>query len=129
MDKKIYDGATQISLAEYIPVDNFRIVSSEHRHIPAGISEVYVKIRVESKFEKSLTKVTSKNGRIYGFVRKNDKLKQESKELKISVIELIDWEESFVLFINFSDKTKKAFQIDSNEVKSLLENCLKPVLE
>ncbi len=126
MHTDTYQGATAVTLSEFIPTKNFRIVENKTRHVSGGISEIRVKIKTERPFEQSLTYPLANDHRIYGFVKQNDRLREELREAAITRIELYDWDDQFMMFFNYESQTKKAFRVKIEEVKSLLEHCLRP---
>ncbi|MGN0610487.1 MAG: hypothetical protein ACI4JI_01775 [Ruminiclostridium sp.] len=122
--KKLYEYAEFISLEKILPCKNFRIVPGEYKDIPGGISEVRVTIDVKKPFGDDLSFKVSASGRIYGWIRtQGDDILQSVGAKRI---ELIDWSDKFLMLIVVGGENKTAYYVDSNEVKNLLENCLRP---
>lgn len=115
-----------ITLEEYIPAEKFRLVGSEAKDIPGGFTEIKVKLDISEHFASTLNFKTSRSGQLYGWVRACDKLKIENTVNKIHKIELYDWKEKFFMLFIYTSGSKRGFYVKSEDVKYLLEHCMRP---
>lgn len=122
-----YKNSPTVGLAEYIPTKRFRTILPDQRHTPCGISELPVEIQLKKAFAKTLSFKVPWDGLLYGFVRgKKDIAEKIGDFAEIKHISLQDWESEFLLLFEGEDKgAEKAFFVSSNDVKELLENCLR----
>ncbi|MGN1114168.1 MAG: hypothetical protein ACI4RC_03470 [Oscillospiraceae bacterium] len=128
MSKKHYEYAKQAKLAEYFTPFNFRLIPSSVREMPHGISEIPIEIDIEKKFAKSLSYSTPWDGTIYGFVNNKKILLQKINKTEIKKISITDWEGSFgIIFESNDGKEDPVLIVSPEEVRTLLENCLKPI--
>ena len=127
-----YKGAVDIQLDDLIPIENFRTIDRKSKDVPCGISEIPIIININKDFARKLNFKTATSGKIYAFTRMNEKLQvldgtytSKDRGGLIKNIIINDWDERFILIIEMANNEEKAFYIDSNEIKNLLENCLK----
>lgn len=122
-----YKNAPTVRLSEYIPAKRFRTILPEQRHTPCGISELPVEIQLKKAFSKTLSFKVPWDGLLYGFVRgKKDIAGTLGDFSEIKHISLQDWDSEFLLLFEGEDKgTEKAFFVSGDDVRELLENCLR----
>ena len=126
MISKHYETAVYAVLEEYIPVEFFRTVLFQQSKNTAGITEIPVEIELENKFMKTLAFPIPWDGKMYGYVRKNELLCEISKNKKITLISLHDWNDKFLMLIERAEEKEEVpFFVKSEEVKNLLENCMR----
>jgi len=127
MTTQHYSNISDAKLSDYISSQRFRTVTSKQFKLPCGISEIPVEIEVKQKFAESLSFKTSSSGIIYGFVRTNALLKELDTETddNIQLISLHDWDNKFLMVIETKSKGELAFNVLSEDVKELLENCVR----
>lgn len=122
-----YKNAPTVRLSDYIAVKRFRTILPEQRHTPCGVSELPVEIQLKKTFAKSLSFKVPWDGLLYGFVRgKKDIAEKLGDFVAVKLISLQDWEHSFLLLFEGEDKgAEKAFFVSADDVRELLENCLR----
>ena len=92
---------------------------------PHGLSETPVELELNEKFAASLSFKTPWDRWLYGFVRRKGLLEEINSESGISSVSLHDWEGRFLMIID-TKKGEQPYFVKSEEVKELLENCLRP---
>ena len=125
-DEKFYENAERAKLCRYIPADKFRLVGSAYKNVPGGLTEVRVKLNIKEKFAGSLSFNISKSGLLFGWVRAGEMLKKEDGSKWAEKIELYDWNNGFLMLIFDKEGGKKGFYVSSEDVRLLLENCMRP---
>ncbi len=123
-----FKDAKEVKLSEYIETSCFRTVLFDDYLMPCGVSEVRVEIEMKREFVASLSFPVNFNNKIFGFVRMNDKLREYSpkdKPKQIKVIYINEWDESFAMVIELVDDKEVALFVSKEDVKNLLENCLR----
>ena len=128
MAPKEYKNAERVSLFDFIEIARFRTVLHEQYDEPHGISEIPVEIEMKNKFAKTLSFHVPWDCLLYGFVRQNEKLKainQAEGEKAIKLVSLHDWDKNFLMLIE-TKSGDKAFFVESEDVKKLLEGCMRP---
>lgn len=125
MPPKQYKNAQSARLSDYIEPKRFRTVMHEQYTQPHGLSETPVELELNEKFAASLSFKTPWDRWLYGFVRRGGLLEEINSEGEISSISLHDWDGRFLMIID-SKKGEQPYFVKSEEVKELLENCLRP---
>lgn len=124
-----YADAPMVKLEDYIPVKLFRTVHRTQAVLPGGITEIKVIIDIERPFAKKLSFRTSSSGRIHGFVRMNERLKsintKYDKSTTVRRITINDWGMKALMVIEMEDDSEKACFVPIDQLKYLLENCLR----
>lgn len=122
---KHYENIIKTSLEEYIPVLSFRTVMPPQWEGSAGYSELPVAVTLKKKAASQLSFEVPWDGMIYGFVRSKFDIQKKlgMNEVPVSAA-LNDWEDRFMLvFDNGNPKEVKAFEVSTDDVIFLLENC------
>lgn len=125
-DEKFYEDAKRDMLCRYIPADKFRLVGSAYKNVPGGLTEVRVKLNIKKKFADALSFNTSKSGLLFGWVRAGEMLKKEDGSKSAEKIELYDWDNGFLMLIFYKEGSKQGVFVSSEDVRLLLENCMRP---
>lgn len=129
MSPQHYSYAKLVSLSDYIDVERFRTVMNDDRKVPCGISEIPVEIEVKEAFAKTLPFFVPWDGMIVGFAIRMGKTKELIdgfvKDERILKIYLQDWDNKFLLVIE-SSLREYAYYVETQEVRSLLVDCMKP---
>ena len=120
-----------MALAEILPADHFRTISQKVRNTVALTSnEVGVTITMKQPFAKTLRFPVPWDGILYGVARKTELLRQIGTDKEgyfwVTSITCNDWDDCFLLVLESADVLRyRAFYISADEVRELLEHCLR----
>ncbi len=122
-----YKNAEQVTLSDYIPADKFRTVTSDCRHIGGGYSEIPVEIHMKPAFVKTLSFKVDWDGIVYGYVRSKREVSEKLGGFpSLRLITISDWDGQFrMIFEGTEENNEKPFFVKPEEVRELLENCLR----
>lgn len=125
------DIQRNIPLDTLLPADRFRTVSQEVRDtVSLTTNEVAVTITMKPSFAKELHFPVPWDGILYGVVRKPETLQKIGTDTDgifwVKSISCNDWDDCFLLVLESDDvKQYRAFYISREEVRDLLEHCLR----
>lgn len=128
MAPKQYQNAPFVRLSDYISADRFRTVLHKQYEEPHGLSEIPVEIELGDELAKLLSFRIPWDKWLYGFVRRNVLLNELNNEDGVNSIKLIsihDWDGKLLMVIDAKKGEIPCF-VKPEEVKELLENCLRP---
>ena len=121
-----YNDAKFVALDEFITPDRFRTILPECRKIGGGVSEIPVEIHTKPPFTKSLSFNVGWDGIIYGYVRGKKEISAKLGGTPIiAKIAVTDWDDRFLMVFEGNENEEIPFFVKSNEVRYLLENCLR----
>lgn len=124
---KRYEKIQKIELSKLFPVEDFRLVREEHRKIPGGISEIFIKVDLKKDFAKKLNFKAPWDGELYAFVKCKKELFKATGYDNTKKITITDWDDEFVIvFEDNKGHEEPIYSVEKNELKDLLENCRKP---
>lgn len=126
MITKHYKNAVPAVLEEFMPSAGFRTVLFQQSKKTGGVDEISVEVELKDKFMKTLSFPVPWDGKLYGYIRKNKLLTDITKTKKITMISLHDWDNNFLMLIERAEEKEEVpFLVTNEEVKNLLENCLR----
>ena len=131
------EKAEKIALEQILPVDHFRIVASDFRGIPCGISELPVTVEFNKNYDPPYKDLVYGGCFVHGFVRMNEMLGKLNGGIQREVdgsdiirqIYLTDWDGAFLLSIALNNGGEKSYAIKNEDVDNLLKNCMHPINE
>ena len=122
-----YSNLSNVTLEDYISPKLFRTILPQQLELIHGFQEVVTEINLNPEFIDLLSFSVPWDGKIYAYTTLTENLKALQKKYGTIVkITLTDWDDKFILVLEFEDNTnEQAFSVQSSEVVSLLENCLR----
>ncbi|MFI3324597.1 MAG: hypothetical protein R3Y35_00305 [Clostridia bacterium] len=125
--KKHYDNILESELLDLFPSEHFRLVMTEDRKVPCGVSEIPVIIDMKKQFAKSLSFKTPWDCELFGFVKCKNTLFKKTGYANTVKITMSDWDDNFTLIFEDEDGNESPiYNMDKEYVKTLLEECIKP---
>ncbi|MFI3227596.1 MAG: hypothetical protein R3Y09_09320 [Clostridia bacterium] len=124
---KRYDSVESVDMEKLFPSNYFRLINGVDRKMPKGYSEIPVKIYLKKNFVKDLSFKVPWDGELYGFVRNKVQLFEKTGYDNTVLITISDWEDKFtIIFEDAHGIEKPVYDVNYNEMKALLEECIKP---
>ncbi len=125
--KNHYENIKNSNLLDLFPIEDFRLVREEHRKIPCGISEIPITIDMKRTFSKMLSFKLPWDCELHGFVKCKKKLFEKTGYDNTVKITISDWDEKFtIIFEDEKGHEEPVYSVEKAEMKTLLENCIKP---
>ena len=112
-------------LQELIPTKLFRIISSEQKNVPGGITETAVHIDLRPETLDEIKCPLPRSGQVFGWVRAGKSADSPFGRKRAELIELNDWGVMFMVQVTI-EAERLRYYVSTEDVRSLLENCLKP---
>lgn len=118
-----------VRLEDYIPAEHFRTILPKLRDVPPGVTEIPVELELSARFSSTLDVPVTWDGKLYGFVHDNDRLKAAFTGRMAGVYEkrrifLNDWGGEFLLTLeNGARDCESTYLVAADEVRYLIENC------
>lgn len=127
LSKKHYENAADAKLSDIFSAEDFRLVPAEFKKAPCGYSEIFAEVDIKQDFAQKLSFDVPWDGELYGYLRNKSKLYSKLGKDTAVKVTLSDWDDKFaVIFEDKNGKEDPVFYVDPNEVKELLEKCMKP---
>lgn len=124
---KPYESVDSVQISKLFPFDYFRLINSVDRKMPKGYSEIPVKMYLKKKFIKNLDFKVPWDGELYGFIRNKAQLFEKTGYDNTVLITISDRDDKFsVIFEDANGIEKPVYTVSCDEIKSLLEECIKP---
>lgn len=132
MSKESLTKTEEVQLSEYLTPDKFRTVRDDAMLGEGGISEIKVRIEMRDAFAKTLNFDYSSLHIIYGFAIMSKKLKEVNKNYHASYfgdgvlkrIVLSDNGDKFIMVLELSDAPDILLNVNTDDVRELLNNCM-----
>lgn len=118
-----------VSLEDLLPAAHFRTILPRLRDVPPGVTEIPVEIELTPRFSATLDVPVTWDGKVYGFVHDNDRLKavfsgKMAKVYESRRIFLNDWGDDFLVTLeNGARDCEATFFVTAKEVRFLFGNC------
>jgi alcohol dehydrogenase class IV len=117
------------SLEEFIPAAHFRTILPRLRDVPPGVTEISVELELSPRFAATVDVPVTWDGKVYGFVHDNDRLKSAfsgkmAKRYEDRRAFLNDWGDDFLMTLeNGARDCEATFFVTADEVRYLFGNC------
>jgi hypothetical protein len=130
-EQKKYSDAKAVKLEDYFPPDRFRLIKTSQISSPGGYSEYAVEIQITRAFARTLGFITPWGEILYGFVGGSRLLENSLDKLSDGAgrgrVYLKESGDKFLMFLLSGDgKKESVFSVASAEVRTALNDCLKP---
>ncbi len=118
-----------VRLEDYIPAAHFRTILPKLRDVPPGVTEIPVELELSPKFSSKVDVPVTWDGKVYGFVHDNDRLKavftgKMAKAYESRRVFVNDWGDDFLVTLeNGARDCEATFLVTADEVRALFENC------
>ncbi|MFI3313202.1 MAG: hypothetical protein R3Y62_04880 [Eubacteriales bacterium] len=125
--KKRYEHIEPKRMEELFPKEYFRLIPEAYKKIPGGATEIPVKVDLKKSFAKTLNFSVPWDGELYGFVRYKAELFEKTGYDNTVAITISDWDNQFTLiFEDDKGNEKPVYSTSKEDIKTLLEGCIKP---
>lgn len=117
------------NLVDYIPSAHFRTILPRLRDVPPGVTEIPVEFELSPRFSATVDVPVTWDGKVYGFVHDNDRLKsvfngKMAKAYEGRRVFLNDWGDDFLMtFENGAHDCEVTYFVTAEEVRYLFGNC------